>query len=81
MLYTKIQPQSFLGSEDDFFLPYMAWWPSDLMDYDPFDRWLHMKFQENWPRGFREESQGCGQMDNGLEVITIAYPEPSAQVC
>ena len=32
MLYTKIQPQSFLGSgEDDFFYHIWAWWPSCSM--------------------------------------------------
>ena len=40
-----------------------------------------MKFEENWPSGFREEVvQMCGWMDDGLGVITIAHPEPSAQV-
>ena len=44
-----------------------------------------MKFEENWPRGYREEVvQRCGwtddgsQMtsDDGRQVITIAHPEP-----
>ena len=40
-----------------------------------------MKFEENWPRGFRGEVvQMCGQMDGGRRVITIAHPEPLAQV-
>ena len=42
-----------------------------------------MKFEENWPRGFRGEVvQLCGRMmDNGQQVITIAHPEPLSQVC
>ena len=40
-----------------------------------------MKFEENWPEVFREEViQRCGQMKNGRQVITIAHPEPLAQV-
>ena len=48
-----------------------------------------MKFEEIWPRGFRGEViQRCeqtygrkdGQMDDGWRVITIAHPEPLAQV-
>ena len=44
-----------------------------------------MKFEEIWPRGFREKVvQRCGwtdrRMDDGQGVITIAHPEPSAQV-
>ena len=31
-----------------------------------------MKFKENWPSGFRE--------DDGQQVITIAHPEPLAQL-
>ena len=35
-----------------------------------------MKFEENWPRGFRGEVvQWCGQTDR-WQVITIAHPEP-----
>ena len=41
-----------------------------------------MKFEENWPRGFRGEvvQRGYGRTDNGRQVITIAHPEPFAQV-
>ena len=41
-----------------------------------------MKFEENWPRGFREEVvQMCGWTDNdGWQVITKAHPESLAQV-
>ena len=39
-----------------------------------------MMFKENWPRGFREVVQRCGQMDDGRQVISIAHPEPLAQV-
>ena len=47
-----------------------------------------MKFQENWPKGFRGEVvQRCGRTDlgrtdgrtmddDGRQVITIAHPEP-----
>ena len=39
-------------------------------------------FEENWPRGFRGEVvQRCGRTDDdGRQVITIAHPEPSAQM-
>ena len=37
-----------------------------------------MKFEEIWPRGFRGEVvQMC---DDGQGVLTIAHPEPLAQV-
>ena len=50
-----------------------------------------MKCEENRPRGSEEKSLKCvdGQRsttdgrtttDDGLQVITIAHPEPSAQV-
>ena len=41
-----------------------------------------MKFEENWQRGFKGEVvQTCGRTDDdGQQVITIAYPEPSAQM-
>ena len=40
-----------------------------------------MKFEENLPRGFREEVvQRCGRTDDGRRVITIAHPEPAAEV-
>ena len=36
--------------------------------------------EENWPRGFRGEVVDGQRMDNdGRQVITISYPEPSAQ--
>ena len=48
-----------------------------------------MKFEEIWPRGFRGEvvqmcertdGQRDRQTDDGRGMITIAQPEPSAQV-
>ena len=45
----------------------------------PFNVRLHIKFREIWPRGFREVVQRCEQMD-GRSMITIAHPEPLAQV-
>ena len=41
-----------------------------------------MTFEENWPRNFRGDViQMCGKMgDDRQQVITIAHPEPSAQV-
>ena len=50
-----------------------------------FNTRLHIKFEEIWPRGFRGEVvQMCertdGQTDVGRRVITIAHPEPLAQV-
>ena len=37
-----------------------------------------MKFEENWPRGYRGEVvQRCGRTDNNRwQVITKAHPEP-----
>ena len=43
-----------------------------------------MKFEENWPRGYRGEVvQRCGRTDDGRtttidgrQVITIAHPKP-----
>ena len=55
----------------------------------PFNRMLRIKFEENWYRGFRGDHSKVwtdrwtnGRLtDNyGRQVITIAYPEPSAQV-
>ena len=51
----------------------------------PFNTRLHIKFEEIWPRGFRGEVvQMCGRTDrwtdNRRRVITIAHPEPLAQV-
>ena len=51
----------------------------------PFNTRLHIKFEDVWPRGFREEVvQRCGrtdgQTDDGRRVINIAHPEPLAQV-
>ena len=46
-----------------------------------------MKFEDNWPRRscskvWTEGRTDNGQMttDDGWQVITIAHPEPSAQV-
>ena len=51
----------------------------------PFNPRLNIKFEEIWARGFRGEViQRCertdGQTDNGRREITIAHPEPLAQV-
>ena len=52
----------------------------------PFTTRLHMKLKEIWPRGFRGEVvQMCEwtdrqTTDDARGVITIAHPEPSAQV-
>ena len=65
MLYTKIQPQSFLGSgEEDFecFTMYrhgshLAQWRGTIRtNYQyPFDRKSPLKSGENCSNGFREE--------------------------
>ena len=40
-----------------------------------------MKFEENWPRDYREVVQRCGWTDDdGRQVITIAHPEPCSGV-
>ena len=43
-----------------------------------------MKFEENWPWGFREVVQRYGRADghtnDGQGVITTVHPEPLAQV-
>ena len=40
-----------------------------------------MKFEENWPNGFRAEVvQKYGRTDDRRQVITIAHTEPLAQV-
>ena len=49
----------------------------------PFNRMLHMKFEEICPRGVREVVQRCEKTDGWRidyrqGVITIAHPEPSA---
>ena len=46
----------------------------------PFNTRLHMKFEEIWPWVFREVVQRCEQTDGRTRVITMAQPEPSAQV-
>ena len=53
----------------------------------PFNRRLHTKFEEIWPRVSEEKSfkgvdgRTNGQTDDGRwRVITIAHPEPLAQV-
>ena len=64
MLYTKIQPESFLGSREDFqeFLPYMDMAPfcsimRNLLNKlaIPFRQKAHMKSGENCSSSFREE--------------------------
>ena len=45
----------------------------------PFDRRLHVKIEENWPRVTEEKSfkvVGGRTDDDGRQVITIAHPEP-----
>ena len=63
MLYTKIQPQSFLGSgeKNKCSLQYMGI-AAYLVDRDrlykfsiPLNTSFHVNFEENWPNGFREE--------------------------
>ena len=40
-----------------------------------------MKFEENWPKGSEQKSfKGGWTNDEGQQVITIAHPEPKAQV-
>ena len=47
----------------------------------PFNTRLHIKFEKIWLRGFTEEVvQRCERMDDGRRMITIAHPEPLAQV-
>ena len=55
----------------------------------PFNTRLHIKFEEIWPWGFRVEVvQRCDRTDGRMDrhtddrrkVITIAHPEPLAQV-
>ena len=48
----------------------------------PFNTRLHMKSEEIWPRVSEEKSfKGVkGWTDDGNGTITIANPEPSAQV-
>ena len=68
MLYTKIQPQSFLlsGEEASYvFLLYMgmaAMTVTICTNFkSPFNRRFNMKFEENWSKGFRGEVvQRCG---------------------
>ena len=62
-------------------------WTMTICTYfqSPFNTRLHMKFEEIWPKGFREEVvQMCegtdGWTDDGWGVITIAHPEPLAQI-
>ena len=97
MLYTKIQLQSFLGSgEEDFFSIFTIYRHGGHLDLQaltictnfqsPFNRRLHMKFEEICPRGFKGEvvqRRSCskvftddGRTGDGWRVITIAHPEP-----
>ena len=52
----------------------------------PYNTRLHIKFEEIWPRGFREEIVlRCEWTDrritdDGRRVIIIAHPQPLAQV-
>ena len=61
MLYTKIQPQSFLGSEEDFkvYLPYMGMTAILFNSVEPFEQIVNtlltdVKSDEN-SINFREE--------------------------
>ena len=67
MQYTKIQPQSFLGSEEDFLGGFFTIYEHGghlvrqcrtiwINWQNPFDRKPHLKFGENWSRGFRKEA-------------------------
>ena len=78
MLYTKIQPQSFLGSVEDLSVftiyghcGHLTFWTVNIFicihictNYQsPFDKRLDLKFEENFPKGLREEVvQRCGWM-------------------
>ena len=46
----------------------------------PLTEGLHMKFEENWPRSFREVVQGRRRTDDGWQVNRIAHPESVAQM-
>ena len=67
MVYTKIQPQSFLSYKEEFYHIW-AWQPSYSMVRNQLtklsaslDRRPHVKFGENYSRGFREDFQRfCG---------------------
>ena len=82
MLYTKIQPQSFLGSgEEDFKSFYYVIgmpWPSCSMARShsnkfqyPFDRRPHVTAGENFSCGFREEDILCIYILQGHGQITL----------
>ena len=85
MLYTKIQPWIFLDSGEKRFLTVrisriLAWRPSWLMDHDhlykcstPFNRRLHVKFKENWLRGFRG-GRSKVWTDNGRPFVQMFNP-------
>ena len=93
MLYTEIQPQSFLASgEEDFkcFNHISAWRPFYFKDRDhlynfsiPLNTRLHVKFEKKNDPGVSEEKSFKdvdARTDDGRRVITIAHPEPSAQM-
>ena len=72
MLYTKIQPQSLFGFCRRIFLDvFNIYGHGGQLDLrteiickifqSSFNRSLHMKFEENWPRGFRGEVQVGGR--------------------
>ena len=47
----------------------------------PINTRLHIRFEEIWPRVSEEKCERKdGRMDHGWRVITIALPEPLAQV-
>ena len=94
MLYTKIQPQRFLGSgEEEFyvFLPYIGMAAILIYGPRPFLQSFNPDLTEgstwsfkNFGPGVSEEKlfEGVtdGQMDDRLGEITIAHSVPSAQV-
>ena len=98
MLYSKIQPQSFLGSGEEDFLSVFTiyghgghltlWTMTICSNYQSqFDRRLYMKFEENWPRGFRGEVvqryvwTTDKQMDDGQLSAQMSYTGHQHLVC
>ena len=91
MLHTKFQGHRPFGSGEDFlrFLLYMGGhvghvtrtvWTNFRF---PIPEKLHMKFDFDWPSGFRGEDVGQRSMDNGQTEAYLSYKltnEPSAQV-
>ena len=65
MIYAKIQPQSILGSREEVFKVFTIFGHGGHLRQQtvtilaifcsPYLRRLHMKFEQNWPRGSRGE--------------------------